>query len=442
VPEFDRAAELESIANRVASQIQEPGREKKMKSGYKAVGVVLFLTIIGGGLLLHARTVKAAEVPYTFVTVDAANHVKGAASTQVLGLNDRGDIVGSYNFIPQAGAFGLPAGFLGKAFVLKNDGTFTTIDGPGPVNPQLCQPPQSFQNCYIIEPHGINNQGDVVGSYSQDVLNPDGGLFRGWFQQAHGQFTSYLFPGHSNANFQGITETGTVYGCFHDEGIDNSSRESMHAFIGRLQSDGTLQNVSFDAEGTTMNVGGSEAAIGYAGVFYDFNTLRHRAYIFTGGQRLNFDMPGSNMTHAWAMNERGDVVGVWGNNPDPIIIDGIPFHGFVRDRGGNFIAIDFPGSIDTHVFGINASGDIVGSYVDSSFNIHGFVARPGDHAAIAGPAQPAMLNASFSGKTGAKDAAAHVVVAMMPVVPKDKPLLAPAQVSHHAHHMSMQIGSK
>jgi hypothetical protein len=23
-----------------------------------------------------------------------------------------------------------------------------------------------------------------------------------------------------------------------------------------------------------------------------FTTLRHRAYIFTGGQRLNFDMPG------------------------------------------------------------------------------------------------------------------------------------------------------
>jgi hypothetical protein len=138
---------------------------------------------------------------------------------------------------------------------------------------------------------------------------------------------------------------------------------------------------------------------------------------------VDFDMPGSNMTQAWDMNVQGDVVGVWGNNANPIAIDGIPFHGFLRDRGGNFIAIDYPGSIDTHVFGINSWGEIVGSYVDKSNNIHGFLARPGDQQAdMIRSARPAIVNGSFV------RAITNVHVAMMPVIPKDKPLLAPSQV--------------
>jgi len=401
-----------------------------MHSGYKAALAGLFLAGVGGTLLFRSTVATAAQptkIPFTFVTVDVP--VPGAGSTMVVGINNRGDMVGSYNFIPGAGAFGLPAGFLGKGFVLYKDGTFKTIDGPGPVNPAGCNPLQgSFANCYYIEARGINDRGDVVGAYSQDVLNPQGGLFRAFYQQAGGQFTSYLFPGHTNSIFQRITDSGVIYGCFHDEGIDNSSQESMHAVIHLLRPDGNIQIITFKPEGSTMNVGGDPGAARYAGVWFDFAAQRHRAYIFKGDNRLNFDMPGSNMTQAWDMNADGDVVGVWGNNPDPVVIDGIPFHGYLRERSGNFIAIDYPGSIDTHVFGINASGDIVGSYVDHSFNIHGFVARPGDRRAeMIRSARPAIVNASFGGSRAGNDAAASVLVAMMPIIPKDKPLLAPAQ---------------
>ena len=238
-----------------------------MKSRYKAVLAGLFLAGFGGALLFHGRTAKAADasaIPFTFVTVDAP--VPGAGSTMVVGINNLGDMVGSYNFIPGAGAFGLPAGFLGKGFVLYKDGTFKTIDGPGPVNPAGCNPLQgSFANCYYIEARGINDRGDVVGAYSQDVLNPQGGLFRAFYQQAGGQFTSYLFPGHTNSIFQRITDSGVIYGCFHDEGIDNSSQESMHAVIHLLRPDGNIQIVTFKPEGSTMNVGGDPERRGMQG---------------------------------------------------------------------------------------------------------------------------------------------------------------------------------
>jgi hypothetical protein len=406
-----------------------------MKPGYKTALAGLFMVCLSCAMLFYGRTATAAPpstAPFTFITVDVP--VQGAGSTMVVGINNRGDIVGSYNYIPGAGALGLPAGFLGKGFVWRKDGTFTTIDGPGPVNPQLCQPPNSFQNCYYIEARGINDRGDIVGAYSQDVLNPNGGLFRAFFEKAGGKFTSYLFPGHSNTIFQRIKDSGVIYGCFHDYGEDNSSQESMHAIINLLRPNSTIQNLSFDPAGTTMNVGGGPFAIQHAGVWYDFTTQRHRAYVITGGHRVDFDVPGSNLTQAWDMNVEGDVVGVWGNNADPIVIDGIPFHGYIRDRHGNFIGIDYPGSIDTHVFGINDWGALVGSYVDKDYNIHGFIARPGDRREdMQRSEHPANVNVSFGFTRTAMSRTPTARVALMPLIPKDTPLLAPAQAPacHH-----------
>jgi hypothetical protein len=398
-----------------------------MHLDHKAALAGLFLAGISVTLCQNtaANAAQPSKIPFTFVTVDVP--VPGAGSTMVVGINNRGDVVGSYNFIPGAGALGLPAGFLGRGFVWYTDGRFTSIEGPGPVHPELCQPPQSFQNCYYIEVRGINEQGDIVGAYSQDVLNQPGGLFRAFAQKAGGPFTSYLFPGHANSIFQKITDAGVIYGCFHDEGIDDSSQDSMHGIINVLTPGGGIQNLDFQAEGTTMNVGGGPSAARYVGQWYNFATSRHSAFIIERGQRVNFDMPGSNMTLPWDMNSQGDVVGVWGNNPNPILIDGIPFHGFLRDRQGNFVSVDYPGSIDTHVFGINERGDMVGSYVDQSYNVHGFIARPGDHRAeMIRSARPGIVNASFGGAHGAVNPAPKVRVAMMPIIPRDKPLLTPA----------------
>ena len=67
-----------------------------------------------------------------------------------------------------------------------------------------------------------------------------------------------------------------------------------------------------------MNVGGDPEGHQFAGVWYDHSSSRHRAFIVDKGKRTNFDVPGSNMTNAWDMNNQGDVVGVWGNNANPI----------------------------------------------------------------------------------------------------------------------------
>jgi hypothetical protein len=403
-----------------------------MKTKTKTGIAGLVLTGVVGAFLFHGKVANAttSKVPFTFKTVDAP--VTGAGSTMVVGINNLGDIVGSYNFIPGAAALGLPSGFLGKGFVWYKNGKFSTIAGPGPVNPQNCNPAQGLlTDCYYMEARGINDLGDIVGTYSQDVLNPDGGLFRAFFQRAGGQFTSYLVPGHDNSIFEKITDTDVIYGCFHDQGIDNSSQASMHGVIDLLAPNNKVLGLSSNSTGSTMNVGGGLLALQYAGVFYDFTEQRHRAFVVNAGRQTDFDMPGSNMTYAWDMDVEGDVVGVWGNNPNPIIIDGIPFHGFMRDRTGKFIDIDYPGSIDTHVFGINDLGTIVGSYVDAGYNIHGFIAVPGDQRARLRSPGHTIVNASYSTSNNSQDP----VVAMMSVVPNDKPLMPAAKGAPACHQI-------
>ena len=401
----------------------------------------LFITAATTPLLLHVRSARAAAptaVPFAFTTFDAP----GAGSTMVVGINNLGDIVGSFNPIPGAAAYGLPSGFLGSGFIRHKNGTFVPVPGPGPnANGQSCNPLQGgLTNCYYMEVRGINDQGDIVGAYSQDVLNADGGLFRAFFQKQSGKFTSYLAPGHANSIFEKIEDTGIIYGCFHDEGIDNSSQASMHGVINFLTPGNSIQNLYSDSEDSSMITGGGPATFNYAGVFYDTTELRHRAFVVNAGHRTDFDVPGSNMTNAWDMNVEGDVVGVWGDNPNPIIIDGYPFHGFLRDRTGRIIDIEYPGSTDTHVFGINDLGVIVGSYVDTSNNVHGFIATPGNWTAeAANSGRVPVLNAAYAKGTSPKK-----VVAMMRIIPAGKPLLkaSPTPACHHMGMAHMGVAQK
>jgi len=180
-----------------------------------------------------------------------------------------------------------------------------------------------------------------------------------------------------------------------------------------------------------MNGGGNPEGTRFAGQWYDFTLNRHRSYIFENGRRLDFDVPGSNLTIAWDMNASGDVVGVWGNqegHPDPEATSAGNYHGFVREAQGEFTDIVYPASLDTKVFGINNENYIVGSYVDAGGKGHGFLARRGElrlpRASSTG--RPALVKASFGGESAGTNRP-EVRVAFMPVIPKGTPLKAAAQ---------------
>lgn len=80
------------------------------------------------------------------------------------------------------------------------------------------------------------------------------------------------------------------------------------------------------------------------------------------------DFPGARVTAALGINANGDVVGTY-------VDQNFKNHGFLL-TAGQYISIDPPGSLFTEARGINANGDIVGDYVASDGNLHGFFLGP------------------------------------------------------------------
>lgn len=80
-----------------------------------------------------------------------------------------------------------------------------------------------------------------------------------------------------------------------------------------------------------------------------------------------FDVPGAVVTAAQGINARGDIVGSY-------VDAGRHRHGFLM-RDGDFTTIDFPDAASTDARGIGPGGDIVGGYQlpgEPGVNIHGY----------------------------------------------------------------------
>jgi uncharacterized membrane protein len=92
---------------------------------------------------------------------------------------------------------------------------------------------------------------------------------------------------------------------------------------------------------------------------------------------------GTNFSAATKSNDRGQVVGTYNDN------DGIP-HGFLLDKEGKLITLDFPTASDTVCYGINESGTVVGYWdlLDANGNFvatNGFVWKDGDFSELRYP---------------------------------------------------------
>ena len=81
----------------------------------------------------------------------------------------------------------------------------------------------------------------------------------------------------------------------------------------------------------------------------------------------SIEYPGATMTHAYGINDAGDIVGEYYDPSGP--------HGFLRS-GGKFTAINYPEARSTTAWGINSRGDISGLYNDGTKN-HGFLLSGG-----------------------------------------------------------------
>ena len=262
----------------------------------------------------------------------------GANMTHAQGINDAGDIVGTY----------WDANNLYHGFQLSG-GKFTPIDFPG------------ARQTWAM---GINSSGEISGYYGLD------GVQHG-FLLSKGKYTSLDCPGAGATTIYGINSAGDMTGYFTPK--DQPAQ-------GLLWSGGTCKFTDYrpdvDRRTMTMYFGINDAGVlaghwstngGYStGLIYDKGTFK-RVDHGSGGLVVN-----------WGINNAGDVVGLFNNSTGGN-------RGFLL-RNGRFTPIDFPGALATAVYGLNNAGQVVGAYWDTKGWMQGYVAR----VTPAGPPPPVI----------------------------------------------------
>jgi hypothetical protein len=300
---------------------------------------------------------RAANRSYTFTRFD----VPGSFQTAPSGINARGVIVGWY--FSGSGCPSAPC--VVKGFILK-DGAFTTVVYHNAV---------TGTDAALTQLRGISPTGEIVGSYRMTGEPPVN--FHGFILTTGGEFVPVDYPGHTSTIPQRILPDGTILGCYHD----TDQMLTMHGI--RKDKDG------FSAldRATTMNNGGTPSGHKITGLFtYMPGTAaeKGRGYVLEDGVFTPFDAPGSDFTAAWDMNPAGTIVGLFEDAGTSNI------HGFVLEQwrvlggalSGTYTTINFPLTPSTNagytdVFGINASGDIVGKFREGHTGpFHGYVATP------------------------------------------------------------------
>ena len=265
--------------------------------------------------------------------------VPGATNTLALDINAAGAIVGRY---------------------LSANRTHGFLRGPGGDLSTIDVPSASFTAAV-----SINDRGDIVGQYALPTA-PTG---RHGFLLKDGEFTTFDPPGSTFTNALGINERGDIVGRYCVLAV--CTVPGTGAFHGFLFRDGefTIIDVpgALETDGFSVN-GRGEIAGG-------FLTADHKEQLFlwSNGQFTGMAPPGAQPVSLdkGGINERRDIAGVYCDAALPCLIAATGTHGFLIDHDG-FTTIDIPGARATAATGINARGDIVGSYSDV-IGFHGFL---------------------------------------------------------------------
>lgn len=341
-------------------------RERKSLS-IAMVGLVSGLLSMAPIVLAKDRddTPRGKAANATFVAID----FPGAFSTVALGINSAGEIVGRY----QDTSAGPTHGFLRNGF-----GQFTPIDFPAAV---------------FTAAAGINSRGDIVGQYRLQGQNMN--ERHGFLRSRDGTFITIDAPGAYFTNALGINRRGEVVGRFCT-GVPPSSNMACQGnpHHGFLLSRNAFTTIDFPGTVNVPNFLGPLRTDAWdinnrgeiVGGYQDTHSKSH-VYRLREGQFTAIDFPDAVDTAPDAgkggINSRGDIVSSYCVSEDPNTTGKCVFgHAFLLSHGEFTTTMDFPattmGSPGGHVtfnFGINARGDIVGTYNDASGTAHGFLLK-------------------------------------------------------------------
>jgi hypothetical protein len=317
----------------------------------------------------------------TFTTVDATGAGTGSMQgTIALAIDTAGDVTGAY----------LDANRVAHGFVRTANGTITTFDAPGAGTASPAGG-LSTKNQGTI-PTGINSSGVITGTYVDSNL-----AYHGFIRSATGTISTFDVPGVVIGSYAsgtrpiGINDSGTIVGTYLDES------GNYYGFM--RAANGTITTINVPGTGYSSTYGGNLGGTipiaidqngDVAGTYYlnQSNPTEFHGFIqAANGTITTFDVPGAGgSANYWEMDGTvaigidagGDVVGTYTDTNSLR-------HGFLRSASGTVSTFDAPGAglltvccefedeLGTVGVGINSAGEIAGAYLDAESVLHGFL---------------------------------------------------------------------
>ena len=211
----------------------------------------------------------------------------------------------------------------------------------------------------------IDGQGNVVGNYDDNL-----GQRHGFIRLVDGTFQ--LYSEQYSVNPAAISDGGIITG--------STTESPGRAFSGAL--DGTInsfKNKQLSAlRGIAINSAGAIAGYGndQLQVYHGFlRTKKNRIEILDAPNAGTGYQQG---TQPEAISDDGVIAGE--------AISNAGTHGFLRDKKGNMLAFDPPGSLFTLVSSVSKDDAVLGRYVDASLASHAYLRTArGDYSTFDAP---------------------------------------------------------
>ena len=244
---------------------------------------------------------------------------------------------------------------------------------------------------YSTSATGINDRGQIVGSYVSDVHYGFAYTLSG-FVYDHGVYTSFDVPGTPSFGVNqtyanGINNLGQIIGSYYD-----SDPEWGDVLRGFLYDHGVITTLSPpDVNGLETQARGINDRGQIVGFYFDLN-FTIRGFMYDHGVYTHIDFPGAVDTRAFGINNRGEIVGFYYDS-------NWHAHVFLYDHGA-YTVLEDPAAAysdpSINPLGINDRGQIVGSDFDDHFVAHGFLYDHGVYTRFDAPNAGVSLN-NYSG---------------------------------------------
>jgi hypothetical protein len=273
--------------------------------GVNASGVIVGQDYTTAGIY-QSFIYNPSTQTYTFLTPP------GATNSNAVGINDSGQIVGSYG--TSSGNYGY----------LYSGGTYTTISVPGATQDS----PSAFFSGFGTNAAGISDSGEIVGEWNS------AGTGYGYMYSA-GSFpnTGITYDSSYFTQPYGVNDSGLISG-YSDIGSGASRTAVSFIYDGS-----TFTPISFPGATSTVVQG-----INDSGEAVGFYTLDGQTwgFVYNDGSYTSIAYPGSSTTDLFGISNNGEIVGSYACTSGLCPSSDPGFFANPTQNGYSFTTVDAP----------------------------------------------------------------------------------------------------